>query len=109
MKKQFRTIDVLTVLTGIKLSQDADFHIVMDHFFPGIMTIGCAMMQPKAAAVIEDQLLEQDLSTPNFKCTSGNYKEWLNSALEVLPEFIEIEGPFGISEEEIEEAFSKFR
>ena len=44
MKKSFPTLDVATVATGIMLRKGADFQGVMDHFYPGIFTIGCAAM-----------------------------------------------------------------
>lgn len=43
---------VMTVVTGVKLTDDSDFHSVMDALYPGIMTIGCAMMADKAAEEI---------------------------------------------------------
>jgi cytochrome b subunit of formate dehydrogenase len=55
MTKELPIADVLTVVTGIQLVKGGDFQAVMDVLFPGIFTIGCAAMQPKAAEEIQRQ------------------------------------------------------
>ena len=53
--KAFPTLAVLGVWSGVCLERFSDIAEVMDHLYPGIMTMRQAMMQPQAAAIIAAQ------------------------------------------------------
>lgn len=54
--KAFQTLSVAEVYTGLCLQQPSGFHEVMDHLYPGIMTLGTAMMQPTASKFLGESL-----------------------------------------------------
>lgn len=92
MMKQFSTLAVLGVATGIVL-EDGGFsgiHEVMDHFYPGIMTLGCAAMSEQAAREVKRQIPHISALGP---CTSENWKEYAGRAVDVLGERLSIDGP----------------
>lgn len=50
LKKSFPIENVLTVFTGVCMKSGIGMaQDVFDHLYPGIMTLGCAAMQPRAA------------------------------------------------------------
>ena len=44
--KAFDSLAVAGVYTGMVLEEGGGIHEVMDHLYPGIMTLGTAVMQP---------------------------------------------------------------
>lgn len=109
--KAFPITDVLTVATGIMLAKGADFQGVMDHFYPGIMTIGCAAMQPSAAA----EIVRQHPKVREFIRVNG---EGLSGNLEAIADFIQLarvcfgdtltlEGPLEVSNADVADAFRR--
>ena len=90
--KPFGTLGVLGVVTGIVLEERGfgTIHEVMDHLFPGIMTIGCAVMSIRA----RDEILRQH---PEFaalpECTPENWQQWAEDAIKRFGQTIDISGP----------------
>jgi hypothetical protein len=80
MTKTFSTAAVLGVYTGRILNSDgfAPIHEVMDFFFPGIMTLGCAHMLDVASAEVARQYPDVVDLGP---CTETNYQEYYGDAL----------------------------
>lgn len=103
--KTFDTLDVLTVYTGRMLKQGADFHGVMDHLYPGIMTIGTAAMQPSASAVILSQ--HPDICALG-ECTRENWRQWAEDARGIIGDTMDVEGPVDVTDKEIDAAFDAF-
>jgi hypothetical protein len=55
MIKTFDTSAVLATYSGRVLKDFSEIHHLLDHLYPGIMTLGCAMVLPEARATIERQ------------------------------------------------------
>lgn len=106
MIKAFPTTDVLTVSTGVMLRKGADFQAVMDHFFPGIFTLGCAAMQPKASREIYRQLPGLlDFANKWGKVNADNCETFERAAIFTFGETVELDGPMNVNVQEINEAF----
>lgn len=101
--KPFPTADVMTVATGIKLADDADFHSVMDHLFPGIMTIVCAAMQPRAAQELKRQ--HPKISEIMRIESPKNYGAFLSLATVCFGDTLAVSGPIEVSDDEVQAAF----
>ena len=54
-EKRILTSTALSILTGRLCGSFADMQEAMDVFYPGIMTVGCAAMLPRAQGVIRSQ------------------------------------------------------
>lgn len=108
--KSFPTKSVLGVATGIVLEQGgfAGIHEVMDYLFPGIMTIGCAVMADRAAFEIRRQLPE--VAEIASSCPRGDaVLAWADEAQKQLGSTLPIIGPFMESPDaEAEQAFGEF-
>ena len=52
MIKNFPTSAVLATYSGRVLKDFSEIHHLLDHLYPGIMTLGCAMVLPEARATI---------------------------------------------------------
>ena len=107
MKKAFKTEDVFTVVTGIMLSQPSNYHQLMDHLYPGIMTIGTAAMQPHASAAIKSQhpRMAEFLRTA---CDPKDYEEFNQLSRVCFGSEMEIDGPLEVEDGVISAAFDKF-
>lgn len=92
MKKEFDTLAVLGVYTGRVLEEGGmnGIHEVMDHFYPGIMTIGLAVMADRA----KEEVLAQHPELAELpECTGESYKDFVIEALKKLPKTLPLEGP----------------
>lgn len=114
MKKSFRIESVLGIVTGFVL-EDGGFggmQELMDHFYPGIMTIGCAAMSPAAKAEILRQhpkLREVAVHCPEGgRLTSEQIADFLRYARVCVGDTLEIQGPLEVSSDEAAKAFSEF-
>jgi hypothetical protein len=109
MKKSFKTIDILPVASGLTLYNGgfAGIQEVMDHFYPGIMTIGCAAMGKDAAEEVKKQLpdLTAKLAEP-FQ--ESEWEEWSKGVLAQLPETMELEGPTQVDCARVKKNFNDF-
>jgi hypothetical protein len=107
MKKSFKTVDVLGLWTGVVLSDEGfgPIHEIMDHFYPGIMTIGCAVMANDASKEVEKQLPELKKQDPLGK---QHWREWLKDTLPKLPKTLELDGPVTVDRKRISENFNNF-
>ena len=107
MKRPFATLDVLGVYTGYVLREKgfAGVHEVMDHFFPGIMTIGVAAMFPRAAAEVKRQI-PSVVEVPGDP--KDDWKAYADAAVRVLGETLELEGPITLGDGEVQHAFDEF-
>lgn len=113
MKKAFDIEDVLTVVTGVMLRKGADFQGVMDHLYPGIMTIGCAAMWPTAAEEIQRQHPKlRDFCKRNEFNEADDRLSWcdgiVRAARVVFGSTLEIDGPHEVSNDRIQAAFDDF-
>ena len=54
-EKRILTSTALSILTGRLCGSFADMQEAMDVFYPGIMTVGCAAMLPRAQGIIRSQ------------------------------------------------------
>lgn len=90
--KSFPIFPVMGVVTGIVLEENGfqGIHELMDHFFPGIMTMGAAIMMP----VAKEEILKQHPFLKDIaECTKDNYKKWVEEEMKKLPAFLDITGP----------------
>lgn len=90
--KSFPIFPVMGVVTGIVLEENGfqGIHELMDHFFPGIMTMGAAIMMP----VAKEEILKQHPFLKDIsECTKDNYKKWIEEEMKKLPAFLDITGP----------------
>ena len=101
MKKPMPTLGVMGVYTGILLKQGGfgEIHEVMDHFYPGIMTIGVAMMADTAKREVLRQRPEC-LKLPD--CEDIGYERFAARALATFGESIELDGPHGTGNPDME-------
>jgi hypothetical protein len=113
VKKNFPVGDVLTVATGIMLANGSDFHGVMDHFCPGIMSIGCAAMQQNAA----DEIMRQHPKVREFcrvnkqirgETTEQWCRDFLSLAKVHFGDTLELLGPHDVPADVIQAAFDQF-
>jgi hypothetical protein len=99
--RAFKAITVLEVYSGFVLEDGGGFgnvHDVMDHFWPGIMTLGCAAMSETAKKEVLRQHPElEKLGLP----TEKNWKAWRGRSLAKLPPTLELEGPLVLDEAEM--------
>jgi hypothetical protein len=110
MTKNFPTVSVLTVSTGVMLEKGADFQSVMDHFFPGIFTLGCVAMQPTAAKEIYRQLPEVKAFADFWgEINADNCEAFLCATIERYGETLPLDGPLDVSNEQIESAFANLK
>jgi hypothetical protein len=101
MVKPMPTLGVLGVYTGIVLKEHGASEIreVMDHFYPGIMTIGVAMMGQTARR----EILRQHPELAELpKCTSANCEQYAADALARFGETILMLGPHGSGQPDME-------
>ncbi len=97
--RKFNTIDVLEVWTGKRLpGYKEGFHGVMDFFYPGIMTIGCAMKMEDCKKLLETQLPDEVKKITFTDMTSENCEAMLKEALQNLPTEIALTRESGISQ-----------
>lgn len=93
--KSFPIFPVMGVVTGIVLEENGflGIHELMDHFFPGIMTMGAAIMMP----VAKEEILKQHPFLKDVaECTKDNYKKWVEEEMKKLPAFLDITGPIQV-------------
>jgi len=79
-EKTFSIAALLSVTTGTLLTPSfGDVHEVFDHLYPGIMTLGVALMADKAAARVLEQHPElAGVEPPDFgDCYGEEYMEAL--------------------------------
>ncbi len=108
MKKTFSTEAVFTVVTGIVLCDYGLAAEVMDHLYPGIMTIGQAAMQGHASEAIQ---LQHPKMREFLRTATPAKEDWQAFNTEAKLHFgseLEIEGPLNPSNETISEAFAAF-
>ena len=55
MIKSFATSAILATYSGRVLVDFSEIQNLLDHLYPGIMTLGCAMVLPEARATIKRQ------------------------------------------------------
>ncbi len=85
--KTFPTLSVAEVYTGFCLQKPSGFHEGMDHLYPGIMTLGTAMMQPAAAKYLGEQLPElAALGKP----VGGTWEEYVADVAQTLGATIDV-------------------
>ncbi len=106
--KEFPTLAVMGVYTGFVLGKGPDgfagIHEIMDHFYPGIMTIGVAAMSEDAADEVAFQ-------RPEVKNVPGDPKDWeayAAACLAALGPTLKLDGPLNTDEGTIRKAFADF-
>ena len=103
-KKQFPMHAALTIWTGRVCGDFGEAHMLMDHFFPGIMTIGMAAMAYRGKAEVEAQFPR--ITEAAFLKDDWSQQGVIN-AIQHLGGTIELEGPIDVPQEEAEAAFDK--
>ena len=105
--KQFPIAAIGGVLSGTCLEERgmAGIQSVMDHFYPGIMTIGCAAMQPAAAAEIRRQLPALAEWFGMFHHVK-DYSAFVESTRREFGDTLPLDGPLEVSDSEVEAAFA---
>lgn len=112
--KSFPTRAVAGVATGVALEDNAIIGIsnVMDLFYPGIMTIGTAAMQPHA----RDEIYRQHPDLKDFVETHGipvgltpeACEEWASKCEQSLGLVLQLEGPLEVSHNVAKKHFDDF-
>jgi len=92
--KQMPTLGVLGTYTGFVLKRGgfSEIHEVLDHLYPGIMTLGCAHMAKTAAKEIARQ--HPELAELG-ECIKSNWEDYAHRGLARFGEFISVDGPHG--------------
>lgn len=105
--KAFPTLAVAGVYTGRLLAPGGfgDIHEVMDHLFPGIMTIGVAAMADVASAEVARQLPQ--LATLG-KPGDNDWQQYADRVVRELGPELSMHGPMAISDAAIGAAFDRF-
>ena len=90
IRKAMPTLGVLGVYTGRVLKEHGfgEIHEVFDHFYPGIMTLGCAAMAEDAAAEVARQVP----GCVPWK-DDDDWQEYARRGLEAFGPTIELDGP----------------
>ncbi len=104
--KTFPTLAVVGVYTGTLL-QNGGFgalHDVMDHLFPGVMTIGVAAMQPTAAKYLAAHVS----GLADLPPVGDDWRAFADEAVARFGDTITVVGPLNVSEEDIAAAFAAF-
>lgn len=103
--REFPTLAVMGVFTGRVLEEKGmgGIHEVMDHFYPGIMTIGVAAMQPTAALEVGRQIP----NAPPWR-EGDDWRDYGTRALAALGPTCTIVGPHHVTEQQKTEAFAAF-
>lgn len=107
--KSFKTVTVLGIYSGLVLEEGGfgGMHEVMDHFYPGIMTMGAAMMGERGAKEVVRQhpeLVKVGLpkgSPYEGKHSKLGWKAWRDKALASLPPTLKLKGPLEVDHTEI--------
>ena len=100
---QMPTLGVLGVYTGRVLGQGgfSDIHAVLDHLYPGIMILGCALVAKTASR----EILRQH---PEFgelpECTKETWSAYAEAALAKYGPTLSVTGPHGSGSPDIFEA-----
>lgn len=105
MKKSFPMHAALTIWTGRVCGDFGEAHNLMDHFFPGIMTIGMAAMSERGKAEVESQFPR--IAEAAFLRDDWSQQGVIN-AVQQLGSEIELEGPIDVPKAEAEAAFDRF-
>lgn len=104
------------IVTGVVL-ETGGFGPIQDamaHFWPGIMTVGCAAMADNA----REEVLRQSPATAAYyeqhplgrgddEITVEQCDEWLAGFIAAVGESVNLEGPINVSRTEIATAFEK--
>jgi hypothetical protein len=103
--KTFPTLAVCGVLSGRVLEEKgfSGIHEVMDHFYPGIMTMGVAAMGDAAA----DEVARQVPTAPRWK-ESDDWREYGARCLSILGPTLDLVGPHRVTTDDAGKAFAKF-
>ena len=102
--KTFSTLSVAEVYSGICLQQPCGMHEVMDHLYPGIMTLGTAMMQPAASKYLGTYLPElAALGMP----AEGGHEAYAVLVVEKLGSTLEVPGPHDVNKSTVDDAFEQ--
>ena len=87
-RKTLPALSVAEVITGVCLQQPCGMHEVMDHLYPGIMTLGTAMMQPAASKYLGEQFPALvALGQP----AEGKWEEYAAEIAENFPSTLEVQ------------------
>lgn len=106
MKKTFPTLSVAEVYSGFVLQQPSGIHELMDHLYPGIMTIGTAAMQPVASKYLLEQLPQlADIDPP---VDGDDWKEYAKRVVKTLGDTLDVPGPHDVDDAVIGKAFEHF-
>ena len=113
--KSFKTVAVLGIYSGLVLEKGGfgEMHEVMDHFYPGIMTLGAAMMGERGAEEVVRQhpeLVKVGLPAGSpyvGKHSKLGWKAWRDKALTKLPPKLVLEGPLEVDHAEIRANLNK--
>jgi len=96
-RKALPTLGVMGVYSGICLSNFGEIHETMDHFYPGIMQLGCAMMAKTASKEVLRQIPGvAGIEKPEDWKTG--HAEYAQKALARFGPTIELTGPHGTGE-----------
>jgi hypothetical protein len=103
--KKFSTLAVLGAYSGRVLEDHgfASIHEVMDHFYPGIMTIGVAAMGKLAAIEIKRQVP----AVEDFR-DGEDWRAYAARGIETFGSTIELQGPLDPDPQTVKAAFDDF-
>lgn len=112
-RKAFNTLAVFGVVTGRLLDTRpgafAEIHEVMDHFYPGIMTIGMAAMLHNGQKIVEQQVPRvKDFPFPETDNPVAALPEYNAKLVEAFGPTIEIDGPAEYTDGQVRQAFDEF-
>lgn len=111
--RTFKTEAVLGAYTGIcPPCGFSSIHDVLDHLFPGIMTIGCAAVTGSGVGPREIAKRQPSISEyieKNGGPTTDNWESWFQAAINGLGEDMELSGPSANQSELATEAFDSWK
>ena len=111
-EKRILTSTALSILTGRLCGSFADMQEAMDVFYPGIMTLGCAAMLPRAQGIIKSLCPELAAAAEHHPYIQSEDVDTFIAAVkdlsEQFPDGVTISGPDSVDYQTAKSHFDDF-
>jgi len=108
-EKRILTSTALSILTGRLCGSFADMQEAMDVFYPGIMTLGCAAMLPRAQGIIKSLCPELAAAAEHHPYIQSEDVDTFIAAVkdlsEQFPDGVTISGPDSVDLQTVKSHF----